>query len=74
MAYLQPVASNEAEVDTLLNLLDEGADPVSPPAQVVESSSDDSNSSSSDLVIPNFMDKSVPQALDILMVDSDAVV
>eukprot|EP00971_Amphidinium_carterae_P081686 1616137-Amphidinium_carterae.1 len=65
MAYVLPVASNAAEVDTLLNLLDEGADPVSPvytpiisPAQVVESSSDDSNSSSSDLEIPNFMDKS----------------
>eukprot|EP00971_Amphidinium_carterae_P079740 1577775-Amphidinium_carterae.1 len=79
MACLQPVASNSAEVDTLLNLLDEGADPVSPvyspintPAQVVESSSGDSSSSNADLVIPDFMDKTVQQALDILMVDSDA--
>eukprot|EP00971_Amphidinium_carterae_P219317 4353548-Amphidinium_carterae.1 len=41
MAYVQPVASNAAEVDTLLNLLDANGDqvysPISTPAQVVES-------------------------------------
>eukprot|EP00971_Amphidinium_carterae_P135967 2694221-Amphidinium_carterae.1 len=81
MAYVQEQSD---VINNMLNMLDADsptytpvASPVENPQQVDSDSSPQQSPQQSpldDLEIPNFMEKSVQEALDILMVDSDAVV